>query len=125
MASHQVVGFRRKRQRKTDYRKRLKVLLSRKPRLVVRRTLNNTIVQIAEYGEEGDRIVAAASTKDLVKTGWKYSTGNAVSAYIIGIKVGRKGIAGGIKEAVVDIGKQRPSLRIFSAVKGAQIGRAH
>ncbi|HLD42856.1 MAG TPA: 50S ribosomal protein L18 [Candidatus Nanoarchaeia archaeon] len=120
MTSHKVIGFRRKRKGKTDYKKRLKILLSRKPRLVVRRTLNNTIVQIAEYGEQGDRIVAAASTRDLVKTGWKYSTGNAVSAYIAGIRVGRKGIAGGIKEAVVDIGKQRPSLRIFSAVKGAR-----
>jgi large subunit ribosomal protein L18 len=35
----QVIGFRRRREGLTDYRKRLKLLLSKKPRLVIRRFL--------------------------------------------------------------------------------------
>ena len=53
------VPFRRRREGKTDYRKRLKLLLSRKPRLVVRKSLNNIIAQIVEYDEKGDRVVVS------------------------------------------------------------------
>jgi len=48
-----LVKFRRRRKNITDYRKRLKLLKSKKPRLVVRRFLNNIIAQITLYNEKG------------------------------------------------------------------------
>ena len=45
----QVVPFKRKREGKTDYKKRLKLLSSSKPRLVIRKSLKNMTVQIIEY----------------------------------------------------------------------------
>ena len=46
---------RRRREGKTDYRKRLRLLRSRKIRMVVRKSLKNTQVQLVEY-KEGDLI---------------------------------------------------------------------
>lgn len=43
------VPFRRRREGKTNYHKRLKLLKSKKPRLVVRKTLNHHIAQIVVY----------------------------------------------------------------------------
>ena len=45
------IKFRRKREGKTDYRKRLKLLLGGKPRLVVRKSLKNITAQIAVYSK--------------------------------------------------------------------------
>ncbi|NIP36754.1 MAG: 50S ribosomal protein L18, partial [Thermoplasmata archaeon] len=59
------VPFRRRREGKTDFRKRLRHLRSGMPRLVVRRTLTKTIVQVAEYSPEGDRVLAQASSPEL------------------------------------------------------------
>ena len=50
------VPFRRKREGKTDYRRRLKLLLSGKPRLVVRKTSNHAIAQLVEYTLQGDKV---------------------------------------------------------------------
>ncbi|MEM0447425.1 MAG: 50S ribosomal protein L18, partial [Thermoplasmata archaeon] len=68
------VKFRRRRQNRTDYRKRLSLLKSGLPRAIVRKTLKNTIVQIALYDEIGDRIVASAISKELKRYGWNFST---------------------------------------------------
>ena len=56
MATHKkhVVPFRRKREGKTDYRLRLKLLMGRKPRLVVRLSNAHVSAQIVIYKKEGD-----------------------------------------------------------------------
>ena len=48
--------FRRKRKGKTNYKKRLKLLLSNKPRLVIRPFIKNIIAQIVEYHPNSIRI---------------------------------------------------------------------
>jgi len=48
---------RRRREGKTDYRKRLKLLRSRKVRMVVRKSIKNTQIQFVEYKEGGDNIL--------------------------------------------------------------------
>ena len=65
-----TVRLRRKRQKRTDYRARKLLILSNKPRLVVRKSLKNISAQIVLYNPQGDKIVAAASTKELKKLGW-------------------------------------------------------
>jgi len=114
------VPFRRKREGKTDYRRRLRLLLSRKPRLVIRRSLNNTIAQIVEYSDTGDKVVASASTMELRKLGWKFSTGNTPAAYLTGLALGAKAKKKGVKHAVLDLGMQATTKgsRIYACLKG-------
>ncbi|WP_423792851.1 50S ribosomal protein L18 [Methanocaldococcus indicus] len=115
------VKFRRRREAKTDYRKRLRLLLSRKPRLVARKTLNHIIAQIIEYDEKGDRTVVSAHSRELVKLGYKGHCGNLPAAYLTGYLLGKKALQKGYKEAVLDIGLHRATkgAAVFAILKGA------
>ena len=57
--------FKRKTLGITDYKKRLRLLASNKPRLVVRRSLRHSIAQIIEYNEKGDKVLVSATTREL------------------------------------------------------------
>ena len=59
------VHFRRRREGKTDYAKRLSLLKSGKPRLVVRRTNTSIVVQVIEFGEKGDKTIVSVTSKAL------------------------------------------------------------
>ncbi len=114
------VKMRRRREGRTNYRKRLELLKSGKPRAVVRKTLNRIIVQIVEYYEDGDRILVGVASDALKKYGWSGSMKNTPAAYLTGYLVGKKAIEKGIKEAVLDIGLHRPvrGSKVFAALKG-------
>ncbi len=114
-----TVQYRRKRQGRTDYRKRLSLLMSGKPRLVARRSAKHMLVQVVQHDVGGDRVVVSAHTKELAKLGWKHATGNLPAAYLAGYMAGRKAISSGIKEAVFDIGLQAKAPRLFAVLKGA------
>ena len=111
---------RRKREGKTNYKKRLKLLLSRKPRLVIRSSNSNIIVQIIDYGDQGDNTLVSAHSKELTKMGWTFSKSNTPAAYLTGLLAGKKAKEKGIKEVIVDIGLKSPvkGSRIFAALKG-------
>lgn len=116
-----TVRFRRKREGKTNYGKRLNLLLSNKPRVVVRRSLKNIIVQIIEYKESGDNVIVSVSSKELEKKyGWKTSKGNVPSAYLIGLLAGKKAVEKGLKEAVLDTGfiTSTKGSRVYAVLKG-------
>src|SRR3989440_4269824 len=114
------VPFRRRREGRTDYRVRAKLLRSGKPRVVVRKTLNQTIVQFVVPDTPGDKILATAQSIDLKEHGWSAGTGNLPAAYLTGFLAGRRASAKGLKEAILDIGGQRPSRggRLFAALQG-------
>jgi len=115
------VRFRRRREGKTNYRKRLKLLLSRKPRLVIRITNTRVIAQIIEYNNIGDRVIVAADSKMLEKFGWKGDLNNTPAAYLTGLILAKKAVDAGISEAVLDIGLTSPvkGSRVFAVLKGA------
>ena len=116
-----TVQYRRKREGKTNYRKRMELLKSGKPRLVVRLFLKNIIAQIIEFDKRGDRTIASATGYELEKLGWHFPKGNVPAAYLTGLLVGRKGLKKGIKEAVLDIDGKTPlkGTRMFACLKGA------
>lgn len=116
--------YRRKREGKTDYKKRLKLLLSGKPRLVIRRSLNNLYAQIINYSEEGDKVVASASSRELHKYGWTLNTGNLPAAYLTGMLLGKRAKDKKLGEVIADIGLNTPTKgsKIFAALKGAVDG---
>lgn len=105
-----TVKYRRKREGKTDYLLRRKLIDSSKDRIVIRRMLNNIVVQFIEYTPKGDKVVAVASSQELKKDyGWKGHGGNLSAAYLSGYLCGFKSK---VKEGVIDIG-------LASAVKGS------
>ncbi len=114
------VQFRRKREGRTDYRKRLKLIMSGKPRLVVRKSNKNISAQIITYSAQGDKVVAAANSRDLKKLGWIFGTKSICAAYLTGLLLGQKAKEKGIKEAVLDAGLSSTvkGNRIYSALKG-------
>jgi len=111
--------YRRKREGRTNYSKRLRLLLGDKPRFVVRKSLQNMLVQVVNYETNSDKVVITAHSNELKKLGWKSNTSNIPAAYLVGYLAGKKMLAKGIKEAVVDVGLQAKGQRIFAAVKGA------
>jgi len=113
------IQFRRRKEKKTDYRGRLALIKSGKTRLVIRRRLNNISVQFINYHKDGDKTIAAAFSKDLKKYGWNFSNGNLPAAYLTGLLAGLR-VKSHANKAILDIGLQRSTKgsRIYSALKG-------
>jgi large subunit ribosomal protein L18 len=112
---------RRHRERKTDYRLRLKLLRSKKPRIVVRKSLKAIRVQFIEYSPQGDKVLASAISSELAKEyGWKYSVSNTPAAYLTGFLAGKRAKAKGIEQGVLDIGLYHPTRgsTLFASLKG-------
>jgi len=115
------VTYRRKRQGKTNYKKRLRLLQAQKPRLVVRPSLKNMTVQIIDYDAKGDKTLISVSTSELAKLGWKFSLGNIPSAYLVGILAGKRAKDKKIESAILDVGMRQitKGSRISASLKGA------
>lgn len=113
--------LKRRREGKTNYAKRLKLLLSRKPRLVIRRSLKYITAQIIEFDKKGDRTIASAHSKNLKKLNWRFACDNLPAAYLTGLMIGKKALELGIKEAILDSGLYTSTKgnRIYACVKGA------
>ena len=118
------VKLRRIREKKTNYKKRIALLKSGKPRLVVRVFNNLIIVQLAEFGEKGDRIVVQANSLELKKLGWRGHTGNTPAGYLVGLLLAKRAVERGYREAVLDIGYHTPvhGSTVFAVLKGALDG---
>ena len=116
------LALKRKRQGKTDYRKRLALIAGNKPRLVVRRFNKNVIAQVTEYHPDGDRVIVSAHTSELKKKyGLTMARRNTTSSYLLGLLIGKKANEKKIKMAVLDLGLQRPvkGSIVYAVVKGA------
>ena len=117
-----VVKFRRRRENITDYKKRLKLLKSKKLRFAVRRFLNNILAQITLYNEKGDKTLLTIHSKVLEKKyGWKGHGGNLPTAYLVGLLAGLEAKKKGIEEAILDIGRFRSTKgnSLYATLKGA------
>lgn len=114
----EILKFKRRLSRKTNYRKRLGLLKSDRARLVIRKSLSNISVQLVNYDAKGDNTVASAVSSELKKFGWT-RTGNIPAAYLTGLLAGKKA-KGKVTEAVLDLGLQTSTKgsRIYAALKG-------
>ncbi len=114
------VKFRRRREGKTNYKKRLALVKSGKIRLVVRDSNTGVKVQAIEMQKHGDKIVAEFNSKKLDEFGWVGSR-NIPSAYLTGFACGFIAIKNNAKEAVFDLGFRAPvhGSIPFAALKGA------
>lgn len=118
------VAFRRRREGKTDYRLRRALVISRKKRVVIRKSNRNIRLQLISSHAEGDKTHLSVSSRDLTEFNWEGSKKNLPSAYLTGYYFGKKVLAKkGMKkeEFILDIGLARKfyGSRIFTALKGA------
>ena len=116
------VPYRRRREKKTDYAARRVLATADRPRVVVRVSGKNILVQVVRSAIEGDYIVAQTSSKELKKSyGWVASGKNIPAAYLLGLLAGKKAKAAGVEHAILDMGLKRATAgnKVFAVVKGA------
>jgi len=113
--------MRRRREVRTDYHQRLRLLKSGKPRLVARKSNRHVRAQLVATGPSGDETIASAHSGDLAEYGWEAPTGNLPSAYLTGYLAGKRALAAGLEEAVLDIGLNSPTpgSKVFAVQEGA------
>ena len=114
------IPYKRKREGKTNYPKRLQMLVSRKHRLVIRKTLAGMIVQVVSYEPNGDKILVSAYARDLKKHGVPKINSNITIAYLTGFLCGVRAKQNKITSGIVDLGLQKahPKGKLFAAVRG-------
>ena len=111
--------FRRRVEGKTNYQRRLRLLKSRKLRLVVRASNNHVRVQIVESKIGGDKVLISAFSKELTsKFEWTANTGNIPAAYLTGYLAGLRAKKNKIEEAILDLGMFYHRTRVLAAFKG-------
>ena len=113
----------RRRQGKTDYHRRLRLLRSGAPRAVVRISNTQVICQLVSYNPGGDAILHSVNGKSLTDScAWPEdaSKKSIPACYVAGYALGKKAVSAGNHEAVLDIGlaASSPGSRVFSALKG-------
>jgi large subunit ribosomal protein L18 len=115
------VPFRRRKEGKTDYYRRAKLVVSDRPRMVVRKTNRQVIIQLVSAAIEGDRTLVAASSGELRGYGFTGSMSGTPAAYLTGMLFAVKALNAEYQRAVLDIGLHRatPGSRVFAALKGA------
>ena len=120
------VRLRRRREGKTDFKLRKSLLLSEKPRLVLRKSSKHMGAQIITSTPQGDIVHIVASSKELATHGWKFSCGSVPAAYLTGLLLAKKSAKQGFSdgESILDMGLATKAYgsRIFSALKGAVDG---
>jgi large subunit ribosomal protein L18 len=115
------VPRKRRREGKTNYHIRYRLIRSRPIILVVRKTNKHIVAQFVYPTPIGDYVLAAAHSRELVKLfGWKAGTKNTPSSYLVGLLAGLRAKKLGIKKVVPYIGLHRPvkGSKIFAVIKG-------
>ena len=113
---------RRRHEARTDYKARLYLLTSEKPRVVFRKTNRYLLAQIVVSEIAQDKVVCNVSTKDLLNHGWpdklKGSLKSLPAAYLLGYLLVNK--SKNIKSGILDLGLIRhvPKSRTYAFVKG-------
>jgi len=115
------VPRKRRREGKTNYYVRYRLVKSKHIILVVRKTNRYILAQFTYPTPIGDYTLAAAHSRELMKLfGWKGGTKNTPTAYLVGLLAGLRAKKLGITKAVAYIGLHRPvrGSKIFAVIKG-------
>jgi len=120
-----IVSKKRRREKKTNYLRRKRLLESNKPRIIIRKTNKYIILQYIESKFAQDKILYTTNSKDLIRYGWpkdkQGSLKNLGASYLSGVLFGqilKKNKQN--KEVILDIGLIRSTSgsRVYAALKG-------
>jgi len=117
-----ITLFRRRREGKTNYRRRRKAVLSKRPLLYVFVSGKNTSIQVISPRSTGDTVLVSANSRELIKYGWKSSRRSIPGAYLTGLLLGAKAQAAGVKDAILytNVRAYHAGGRTAAAVKGIE-----
>jgi large subunit ribosomal protein L18 len=110
--------LKRIRSEKTNYKKRKIMLMSKRDFISINVTNENTQVQILKPDISGDKVLASAHSRFLLKDGWKGSRKNIPAAYLTGYYAGKKALSKGVSNAIVYSGTRKYTQRMAAVVKG-------
>jgi len=113
-----IATLKRIREGKTDYRKRKAILVGRHVFASIRISNENVIVQITKAEVKGDRVLASAHSRELLKYGWKGSRKSMPACYLVGLLAGKKAKAKGIDSCIIYTGLRGFTSRIAACTKG-------
>ena len=94
------------------------MLMSKRDFITINVTNENTQVQILKPEITGDKVIASAHSRFLLKDGWKGSRKNIPAAYLTGYFAGKKALSKGVDNAIVYSGTRKYTQRMDAGVKG-------
>ena len=97
------VPLRRRKEGKTDYHIRYKLLLSKRPRVVVRKSNASTTLQLVVAELEGDKTLLTVHSRELRDFGFSSAVGNLPAAYLTGLLFGKRMLALGAEGGIADM----------------------
>jgi len=115
---------RRRRENKTDYANRTKLLKSWSPRLIFRKTNKYLIAQYVSSKQAQDKVEIGVNSKDLIGYGWpkefQGSLKSMPAAYLVGLLIGKKIIEKKLETPIIDFGMIRAlhKTKVYSFLKG-------
>lgn len=118
------IDRRRRRENKTDYLTRMKLLKGNRPRLVFRKTNKYVIVQYIKSHEAQDKVVISMDSRKLLDYGWpkefKGSLKSIPASYLIGYLIGKQIKKQKLEEPIIDLGMLRTinKTKIYGFIKG-------
>ena len=92
--------------------------MSKSDFITINVTNENTQVQILKPEITGDKVIASAHSRFLLKDGWKGSRKNIPAAYLTGYFAGKKALSQGVDNAIVYSGTRKYTQRMAAGVKG-------
>jgi len=119
-----ILKKRRRREGKTDYNHRKRILGGEIPRVIFRKSNRYIISQLIASKESQDRVSSHANSKELLKYGWPVkwtgSLRNIPASYLTGRLLGNKIISAGFKACILDAGliKNIAGSRVYAFAKG-------
>ncbi len=118
------ISKRRRREFKTDYLKRIKLLKSESPRIIFRKTNRYIIAQYAISKEAQDNIQFGITSKNLKEYGWPEEFNGSLksisAAYLTGLLFGKETLKKKLETPIVDFGMNRTisKNRVYGFLKG-------
>ncbi len=115
---------RRRKENKTDYGIRIKLLKAEVPRIIFRKSNKYIIAQYAISKEARDNIIIGVTSRILMKYGWPEdmigSLKSLPASYLTGFFLGKKIIEKKLETPIIDIGMIRSvnKNKVFSFIKG-------
>ena len=109
---------------KTDYKARIKLLKSRKGRIIFRKTNKYIIGQYIKSKEAKDYVVLGVTSKNLLNYGWPESSKGSLKSlpacYLTGFLLGNKILDKDEKEGIFDLGLlwSIPKSRAYAFLNG-------
>jgi large subunit ribosomal protein L18 len=110
--------IKRIRQHKTNYRKRAAILVGRHHFITVKVTNQNVLTRLLDPDIKGDKVLATAHSRELVKQGWNGSLNSLPACYLTGILLGKKCLEKNFDSGVLYTGMNPFTSRVAACLKG-------